>query len=54
MYEIRTETDIESTPDRLWSILTDFPAQPSWTLFIRSIEGPAEALKNRAENALSL
>jgi hypothetical protein len=42
MHEIQTEIDIESTPERLWSILTDFPAQPSWNPFIRSIEGPVE------------
>jgi len=40
MHEIQTEIDIESTPERLWSILTDFPAQSSWNPFIRSIEGP--------------
>ena len=40
MHEIKTEIDIESTPERLWSILTDFPAQSSWNPFIRSIEGP--------------
>jgi hypothetical protein len=42
MHEIQTEIDIESTPERLWSILTDFAAQSSWNPFIRSIEGPAE------------
>ena len=40
MHEIQTEIDIESTPERLWSILTDFPAQSSWNPLIRSIEGP--------------
>jgi hypothetical protein len=42
MYEIKTEIDIRSTPERVWSILTDFPAQSSWNPFIRSIEGPVE------------
>ena len=42
MHEIKTEIDIESTPERLWSILTDFPAQSSWNPFIRSIEGPLQ------------
>jgi hypothetical protein len=42
MHEIQTEIHIESTPERLWSILTDFAAQSSWNPFIRSIEGPAE------------
>ena len=42
MHEIRTEIDIESTPERLWTILTNFPAQSSWNPFIRSIEGPIQ------------
>jgi hypothetical protein len=42
MYEIKTEIDIESTSERVWSILTDFPAQSSWNPFIRSIEGPLQ------------
>jgi hypothetical protein len=39
MHEIQTEIDIESTPERLWSILTNFAAQSSWNPFIRSIQG---------------
>jgi len=39
MHEIQTKIDIASTPDRLWSILTDFAAYSSWNPFIRSIEG---------------
>jgi uncharacterized protein YndB with AHSA1/START domain len=42
MHEIKTEIDIQSTPDRLWSILTNFPAHSSWNPFIRSIEGPVQ------------
>jgi len=42
MYEIKTEIDIESTPERVWSILTNFSAQSGWNPFIRSIEGPVE------------
>jgi hypothetical protein len=42
MYEIKTEIDIESTSEQVWSILTDFPAQSSWNPFIRSIEGPLQ------------
>jgi len=42
MHEIRTEIDIASTPDKLWAILTDFPAHASWNPFIRSISGQAE------------
>jgi hypothetical protein len=42
MYEISTEIEIESTPERIWSILIDFPAHPGWDPFVRSIEGIAE------------
>jgi hypothetical protein len=42
MHEIKTEIDIQSTPERLWSILTNFPAHSSWNPFIRSIEGPVQ------------
>jgi hypothetical protein len=30
MHEIRTEIDIEGTPERLWAVLNDFAAYPSW------------------------
>jgi hypothetical protein len=42
MHEIQTEIDTASTPERVWSILTDFPAHSSWNPFIRSIEGVVE------------
>jgi hypothetical protein len=42
MHKIQTEIDIASTPERVWSILTDLPAYPSWNPFIRRIEGPVE------------
>lgn len=42
MHEIRTEIDIEATPERIWSILLDFPAHPQWNPFIRSIIGVAK------------
>ena len=42
MHEIQTEIDIASTPERLWSILTDLSAYPSWNPFIRSITGQIE------------
>jgi hypothetical protein len=42
MHEIRTQIDIASTPERLWSILTEFSAYPGWNPFIRSIEGAVE------------
>jgi len=42
MHEIKTEIEIESTPERIWSILTDFPAYSNWNPFVRSIEGSVE------------
>lgn len=42
MHEIQTEIDIATTPERLWPILTDLSAYPSWNPFIRSINGYIE------------
>jgi hypothetical protein len=39
MREIITEIEIAAPPERVWAILTDFPAFPSWNPFIRSIAG---------------
>jgi hypothetical protein len=41
-YYLQTEIDIAATPDRVWSILTDFSAYPDWNPFIRSIRGVPE------------
>jgi hypothetical protein len=43
MHEIQSEIDIDATPERVWSILTDFVAYPSWNPFIHSISGDIEA-----------
>lgn len=43
MHEILSEIDIAAAPERVWSILTDFVAYPSWNPFIRSISGDIEA-----------
>ena len=40
-YELRTEIAIDAPPDRVWSILMDFPSYPDWNPFIRSIKGEA-------------
>jgi hypothetical protein len=42
MRELRAATDIQATSERVWEILTDFPAYPEWNPFIQSIEGQAD------------
>ncbi len=39
MHDIKTEIEIAATPERVWSILTDFNAYAQWNPFIRSIAG---------------
>lgn len=39
MQLIETATDIRAPVARLWSILTDFSAYPTWNPFITSVEG---------------
>lgn len=41
-HHLQTEIDIAATPDRVWSILTDFSAYPDWNPFIRFIRGAPE------------
>jgi hypothetical protein len=42
MHEVRTEIEIDATPARVWSVLTDFPSHPQWNPFIRAIAGSLE------------
>ncbi|WP_348550706.1 SRPBCC domain-containing protein [Acidithiobacillus sp.] len=42
MHQIVTHVDIAASPERVWSILTDFPAYPQWNPFIRSLSGVAK------------
>jgi hypothetical protein len=42
MHEVKTEIEIEATPEQVWAILLDFPSHPAWNPFIRSIEGVAK------------
>jgi hypothetical protein len=45
--EIETRIEIDAPPERVWSVLTDFPRMGSWNPFIRSISGspvPGERL----------
>ncbi len=37
--EIATTVDIAATADRVWEVLTDFPACPAWNPFITRITG---------------
>jgi len=39
MKEIRTEITINATPERVWTVLTDFTSFPQWNPFITSAEG---------------
>ncbi len=42
-HEIRTEIEIRATPERIWSILTDFPAHSRWNPFVKRLEGELRA-----------
>jgi len=42
MHEVRTEIEIEAAPERVWSILLDFPSHTDWNPFVRSIKGIAK------------
>ena len=37
--EIRTQIDIDVSPERVWSVLTNFAHHPDWNPFIREIRG---------------
>ena len=37
--EIKTEIIINATPEKVWSILTNFENYPNWNPFIKSIKG---------------
>ena len=43
MLEIQHSLDISAPIARVWEILSDFPAYPSWNPFIRSISGAQTA-----------
>jgi hypothetical protein len=40
--EIQSSVEIESTPERVWEILTDVDAYPDWNPFIRRLTGTLE------------
>lgn len=37
--ELITEIQIQASPEKVWSILTDFAQYPEWNPFIKSISG---------------
>jgi hypothetical protein len=43
VFEIVSAIEIEATPSRVWSVLTDFPHFPDWNPFVRYIEGEPRA-----------
>ena len=42
MKELKTEIEINAGAEKVWKILTDFPAFASWNSFIPAIQGRAE------------
>jgi hypothetical protein len=42
-HDIRTEIDIEATPDKVWAQLADLDAHAAWNPFITRADGAAEA-----------
>ena len=38
-HQLQAEIDITATPERVWSILTNFSAYPEWNTFIRFVHG---------------
>ena len=43
MKQISSEIEINASQERVWQVLTDFPALSEWNPFVRSVEGDLEA-----------
>jgi hypothetical protein len=39
--QLRTQVDVDATPERVWQVLTDFAAYPQWNPFMVRAEGDA-------------
>jgi hypothetical protein len=51
--ELRTEIEIEASPEEVWNVLTDFPRYPEWNPFLVKMKGPLRA-GERLEVTMSL
>lgn len=40
--QLQTEIEINTSPERVWQVLTDFENYPNWNPFIKSISGKQE------------
>jgi hypothetical protein len=38
-FEVRHDLMIDTTPERVWAVLTDFASYPEWNPLVRSFEG---------------